>query len=137
LFMPLLVLFLMYLLNIGGFNSICFREKKDSSGYNSTDDLPLPSVNKKIFAAILFFWQSQPRLIFRITVLRENSMHFMRVKPWERLYPIWQGRFHIRIFCFYTGSLRIPFVQSWPLNFSGNRLVQSGPWSLSLKFCYS
>ncbi|GMT47011.1 MAG: hypothetical protein IEMM0007_0577 [bacterium] len=54
LFMPLLILFLMYLLNIGGFNSICFREKKDSSGYDSTDDLPLPSVNKKIFAVILF-----------------------------------------------------------------------------------
>ncbi len=56
LFMPLLLLFLMYLLNIGGFNRICFRGKPDSSEYDSLDVLPLPSVNKKFFAVILLLF---------------------------------------------------------------------------------
>ncbi|MEC4685956.1 MAG: hypothetical protein VST71_09535 [Nitrospirota bacterium] len=56
LFMPLLVLFLMYLLNIGGLNRICFRENSDFSEHDSLDVLPLPSMNKKIFAVILLFF---------------------------------------------------------------------------------
>ncbi|NOZ25218.1 MAG: hypothetical protein GXO94_03895 [Nitrospirae bacterium] len=53
LLMPLLVLLLMYLLNIGGFREVCFGKEPESASRDTMDVSPLPSANRRIFAVLL------------------------------------------------------------------------------------
>ncbi len=56
LFMPLLVLTLAYLLNIGRVRDVCFSEVPGDSGKEPMDTPPLPSADRRIFAVILLLF---------------------------------------------------------------------------------